>query len=239
MAKHSLSGRKQTSEHIAKRTKAMQAARALWTAERRAEFAQKVRNAIDNRSPEMKEAFAKCNIGREPWCKGKKNPQISGEKHWNWGNKMPQESIEKMRRALTGKKQSPELVKNRIDARAGYHHSEETKAKIGMANGGENNGCWMGGVTPYHGWSFSLREKIRDRDERKCRICGKPENGKHHDVHHIDYDKKNIAPENFVTLCHFCHGKTNHNRQQWQKFFKQQNDPPLTVGTGSGGFEND
>jgi 5-methylcytosine-specific restriction endonuclease McrA len=60
---------------------------------------------------------------------------------------------------------------------------------------------------------------IRNRDGRKCLVCGIGENGLRHDVHHIDYDKRNIVPENLVTLCHSCHMKTIYNREPWKAFF--------------------
>lgn len=222
MATNSLAGRKQTPEHVAKRVESIRKTRESWSEEKRRAFSEKIARAIKARPRELQERFAYSGCGREPWNKGKKNPKISGENHWNWGNNMPQESIEKMRESLKGKKQSPEVIAKRVAARAGYNHSLETKEKIGKANSGEGNGNWLGGITPYHGWSFRLREDIRVRDGRTCRVCGKPENGKHHDVHHIDYDKRNIHPDNLVTLCHYCHGKTNYNRDQWQRFFNEQ-----------------
>jgi hypothetical protein len=223
MKEHPLSGRKQSPEHIRRRVEAVAKKRAAWTEEQKAAFAEKIRKANDRRSPEQKERFKYCNVGREPWCKGKKIPQISGKNHWNYGNNMPQESIEKIRLSLTGKKQSPELIRKRFAARAGYRHTPESKAKIGMANRGENNGMWEGGVSreeyPAGFWQKNFRESIRERDSRKCRICEGEENGKGHDIHHIDYNKRNIDPLNLVALCHKCHGKTNYNREGWIKFF--------------------
>lgn len=209
----SLAGRKQTPEHVRKRTEAMLKTRSMWTDEQKAQAIEKNR---------------KGHLGQIPWCAGKKNPQLSRENHWNWGNNMPLESIEKMRKSLTGKKQTPALVKKRVDARAGYSHSEETKEKIGKANAGENNGMfgrcgelsstWRGGISfePYPlTWTFSLREMIRNRDNRKCCICGVQEGKQRHDVHHIDYNKGNICPENLITLCVPCHRKTNSKREYW------------------------
>lgn len=234
---HGNKNRKQTPEQIRKRVESVARTKAAWTSERHDEFVNKVREANKKRDPDMQRRFTHCHIGKPAWNKGKTCPQYSGPNHWNWGNKIPQESIEKMRKSLTGKKQSPELVKKRFDARAGYRHSEDTKAKIGMANKGDNNGmfnktgvlnpAWRGGISfePYPTtWTFALREMIRNRDERKCLACGKPENGKRHDVHHIDYDKKNIAPDNLITLCVNCHRKTNYKRDQWRAFFEEQRD---------------
>jgi endogenous inhibitor of DNA gyrase (YacG/DUF329 family) len=102
-------------------------------------------------------------------------------------------------------------------------------------NLGENNKNWKGGKSfePYPTtWTFRLREAIRDRDGRVCQICGKAENGERLAVHHIDYDKKNIAPENLVSLCHDCHCKTNSKRDYWQAFFEEQRDG-LKTGTNN------
>lgn len=218
MKMHPLKGLRQTREHIRKRMESVAMTRAAWTDERKEEYAQRVREANARRDPELQKKFMYSRRGRAPWCKGKKIPQISGANHWNWGNKMSQESLEKMRRSLTGKKQSPELIKKRFDARAGYRHSEETKAKISRANSGEGNGNWLGGITPYPTTYFKARDAIRDRDEHRCVLCSVEENGHRHDVHHIDYDKKNIDAKNLITLCHVCHGKTNYDREQWEMF---------------------
>lgn len=41
-------------------------------------------------------------------------------------------------------------------------------------------------------------------------------------VHHIDYDKDNLDPDNFVPLCNSCHGITigKNNRTYWTKVFQ-------------------
>ena len=87
---------------------------------------------------------------------------------------------------------------------------------------GENNPTWKGGKSfePYPiTWNEKLRELIRKRDGRKCLVCGIPENGNHHEVHHIDYDKENLDSKNLITLCRKCHSKTNYNRETWKWFF--------------------
>lgn len=89
-----------------------------------------------------------------------------------------------------------------------------------------NNPNWKGGKSfePYPiTWSFKLREAIRDRDGRECQVCGTKENGERLAVHHVDYDKRNIDPENLVALCHTCHCKTNSDRDQWINFFNWNN----------------
>lgn len=100
---------------------------------------------------------------------------------------------------------------------------------------GEKNPLWQGGASlgiyPAT-WNFRLREAIRDRDGRTCQICGMAENGKKLAVHHIDYDKKNIAPRNLISLCHLCHCKTNSKRDYWQAFFEEQREV-LKTGTNN------
>ena len=52
-----------------------------------------------------------------------------------------------------------------------------------------------------------LADKIRERDNNTCQICGKK--GHLLDVHHIKLyrESKNNNPKNLITLCNSCHGK--------------------------------
>ena len=64
-----------------------------------------------------------------------------------------------------------------------------------------------------HSLAFNerLKERIRNRDGRCCRVCGKSEllnHGKRLPVHHIDGDKINCNQQNLLTLCNTCHGRT-------------------------------
>jgi hypothetical protein len=225
-----LKGKKQSAEHIRKRVEAIAKTRESWTEEQHESFANKVREVIQKRDPETQRKFTHCHIGKPAWNKGKQCPQWSGENHWNFGGNMSQGAVEKIRQSNTGKKQSPEWIANRVAGRKGYRHPETFRQQMSdmmkkqYAEGkrkrlsGENSPSWKGGISfePYPiTWSFALREAIRDRDGRKCCICGIGENGKRHDVHHIDYDKKNINPLNLLTLCHSCHMKTGYRREYW------------------------
>ncbi len=71
------------------------------------------------------------------------------------------------------------------------------------------------------GWNKTFKEQIRYRDGYKCQICGCPEveNDRCLDIHHIDYNKENILPENLISLCKKCHMKTNTNRDYWYAYF--------------------
>jgi len=103
-------------------------------------------------------------------------------------------------------------------------HSFEDRIKISNAQMGAKSHLWRGGIS-YEiyplGWNKTFKEQIRRRDEYKCQICGRSEVEEIRKlcVHHIDYDKQNIEPENLASLCSSCHTKTNHNREYWKKFF--------------------
>jgi hypothetical protein len=87
---------------------------------------------------------------------------------------------------------------------------------------GSNCIFWKGGLSfeiyPKD-WTKVLRISIRERDNYICQMCSKKQDEKAHDVHHIDYNKKNCNPNNLITLCKKCHMKTNNNRDYWLRFF--------------------
>jgi len=84
---------------------------------------------------------------------------------------------------------------------------------------GENHYNWKGGISK-HPYPFEFNEvlktKIRERDGYKCALCGVPDSL---DVHHINYVKWDVRPENLITLCKSCHVKTNYNREAWIEYF--------------------
>lgn len=92
---------------------------------------------------------------------------------------------------------------------------------------GKHNPNWQDGISfePY-GYEFNdkLKEFIRKRDEYKCQNpeCGIPEREcfRKLDCHHINYDKYNNDPVNFITLCNSCNIKANYNRKYWQKYYE-------------------
>lgn len=89
---------------------------------------------------------------------------------------------------------------------------------------GKSNPNWKDGKSfdPYPvEWNHALREAVRERDGRCCRICGRAEasNKERLAVHHIDYNKENIAMDNLAATCHNCHVKTNGCRSYWTEWF--------------------
>ena len=82
------------------------------------------------------------------------------------------------------------------------------------------NPMWKGGISfnPYpKEWIKTLKQSILKRDDNKCIFC---HDNKNLAIHHIDYNKKNCSPENLITLCKSCHGKTNTNRSYYRFLFE-------------------
>jgi hypothetical protein len=117
----------------------------------------------------------------------------------------------------------------------GKHLSDETKKKLSKASQGKYVGeknpmygqrgplapNWNGGTSfvPYcQKFNKQLKEKIRNRDNRTCQLCGVKENGKKLFVYHIHYDKENCYPD-LIALCAGCNSKANGNRQYFEVFF--------------------
>jgi DEAD/DEAH box helicase domain-containing protein len=79
------------------------------------------------------------------------------------------------------------------------------------------SGAWSNDPNDYGpGWN-RLREAVRARDGYRCQVCGAPENGRQHDVHHKVPFKSftSIAEanrmDNLVTLCSACHRQAEQN----------------------------
>jgi hypothetical protein len=71
-------------------------------------------------------------------------------------------------------------------------------------------------------WNNKFKRLIRKRDNYICMICGVHSEKLNRAlyIHHINYDKRLTIPENCISLCIKCHGKTNWNRKHWIKFFQ-------------------
>jgi DEAD/DEAH box helicase domain-containing protein len=80
-----------------------------------------------------------------------------------------------------------------------------------------NAGLWRNDLIDYGIDWPDQRALARARDGYQCQICGIPENGREHDVHHKtpfrsyeNYQKANVL-SNLITLCHTCHQKAEIN----------------------------
>lgn len=163
--------------------------------------------------------------------KGKQSP-LRGIKRFP----RTEETKQKIREKLKGKKLSKEhREKIKQNHLRGENHplfgkpcTEEQKKSLSQAlkgkYAGDKHPQWQGGKSfePYTvDWTETLKRSIRERDTYTCQLCKKPQGDIAHDVHHIDYNKKNCNPVNLITLCHICHPKTNFNRKYWQGLFTQ------------------
>jgi len=97
--------------------------------------------------------------------------------------------------------------------------------KIRRERMGDKNPNWHGGSSyePYsQNWNKLFKRDIRKRDNQICMVCGihREKLKKALDIHHINYDKKLTIPQNCISLCKSCHGKTTFNRQHWTGFFQ-------------------
>ena len=68
---------------------------------------------------------------------------------------------------------------------------------------------------------IEIKEVIRQRDKGICILCGADDKNLNHrhPIHHIDYNPKNLDPQNLITLCKKCHNTTNHGRTFWEIIF--------------------
>ena len=144
------------------------------------------------------------------------------------GKKLSEEHKKKVSEAL-----KRQWAEGKRKAKTGYRHTEKWKERMRGRipwNKGkkcpqmsmERNGSWRGGISyePYStDWTETLRRSIRERDHYICQLCKKQQGEKAFAVHHIDYNKKNNNPDNLITLCESCHGKTNFNRDYWTNYF--------------------
>ena len=109
------------------------------------------------------------------------------------------------------------VIKNRL-------HKEKLKLRTNGQKGEKHHNFNNWASREPYGVEFSpeLKEQVRKRDNFTCQECGKTEEQlrKKLFTHHIDYNKKNNIPLNFISLCNKCHTKTNYNRKHWERYFK-------------------
>jgi len=91
---------------------------------------------------------------------------------------------------------------------------------------GAKHHAWRGGISfePYPvTWTRSFKKEIHKRDGHACALCGKTKEpcSRKLSVHHIDYDKENLDPDNLILLCGRCHGVTNTDREFWTEWLGQ------------------
>lgn len=184
-------------------------------------------------SEEHKEKLRLANLGKHHSEESKQKIRLG-----HVGKTHTEEAKEKIRlsklgnKFTLGKKRSEESKRKMAERKIGYvpwikgrkgiyHHSEEWKNKFALAFLGESNPNWKGGTSflPYcNKFNDRLKEQIRERDGRKCQICGRTElqNSRKLSVHHVHYDKENCYPD-LLAICFKCNSVINGNRDYWEK----------------------
>ena len=95
---------------------------------------------------------------------------------------------------------------------------------------GENSPTWKGGKRHYKGGWLKARDKVRERDNYTCQLCGitEEEQGFQMDVHHIvNYrlfkDKREANNlDNLICLCHNCHRFIHSNSNTENLYIKDK-----------------
>ncbi len=128
------------------------------------------------------------------------------------------------RHTKESRKKMSDVIKSnwKLNPRTGWHHSEETRLKIGISNKGKSrpgiSGSkhynWKGGITPeekrirksqeYKDW----RKSVFERDKYTCQKCYDSRGGNlqaHHLKSFADYPEFRFAIDNGLTLCEDCH----------------------------------
>jgi len=133
------------------------------------------------------------------------------------------------KKGMTGKKHKSITRLKICNTLTGKKHSKERKEKNRQSHLGDKHWNWQNGKSfeEYSiDWTDDLKESIRKRDNYICQECGIHQDelsgwNKKLDVHHVDYDKNNLNPNNLIALCRSCHTKTNYNRKYWIEYFKK------------------
>jgi len=165
-------------------------------------------------SEATKEKLRKPKRGNTNLSKGKTHEQIYGKEQ----SIILRKNLSDKKKGIPSNIISP-IKDKTYDEFYGVEKSNIIKKLISRP--GPLSAMWRGGISfePYNlDWTNSLKHSIRKRDNFLCQLCSKHKNRKLA-VHHIDYDKKNCNPDNLISLCVNCHGKTNINRRKWTKFF--------------------
>lgn len=140
-----------------------------------------------------------------------------GERCYNYGTHLPEETRQKISDALRGRQFSEETIRKISEAEKGEKNHMYGKC-------GEQSPTWKGGLSflPYcPEFNEKKKEEIREKFGRICFLCPKTEaeNGRKLDVHHVDYNKQQGCDGVewlLVPLCMSCNSKANNNRDYWQ-----------------------
>jgi HNH endonuclease len=168
-----------------------------------AQFRQKMSNlASTNNSSTLPGIAEKISKSMKQYLS--KNPQARlGKNNGFFGHKHSAETIQHWKEIKRGK----------------WAYNQEQKEKqTKNTPKKENHPNWLGGISNgEYGLEFNrkYKEYIKTHYNSTCQICNTSTDEL--DIHHIDYNKTNNLLENLIPLCKSCHGKTNYDREKWQK----------------------
>jgi len=104
----------------------------------------------------------------------------------------------------------------------GRKHTVEARSNIAMNRTGKTIGAdnprWKSGIQPdryERTFTDFIKNQVRERDGFTCRLCGKPEQKRHHHVHHIFYNRKDRELDKLITLCVPCHSLVHSQKKIW------------------------
>jgi len=165
-----------------------------------------------------------------------------GTGKWMLGRKLSEETKRKISKARKGMHLSEEtrkkMSKNNARFFLGKTFSEEHKRKKSKPWSGvriqaeiKRKGYLRKPIIK-NGKEYSpewneIRKQIYKKDNWTCRECGihcqdKKYKKNRIQCHHIDYNEKNNDPNNLITLCASCHGKTNFNKKDWIEYYQSK-----------------
>jgi len=174
----------------------------------------------------------------------KQSIAVSGTNHPNYGKKLPEVTCKNISLGQKKRYENPDEHKKISDAHLGKTPSLETRNNMSLsqiriwsdpiqrAKAIENaiGGFWYGNIRYYDGpqycekFNADLKERVRAYRGYVCFECGIPQNDRKMTVHHVHYNKKTCcdgSPHDLVPLCISCHGKTNINRNYWERHFTE------------------
>ena len=111
-----------------------------------------------NPTKETRNKISRANSGENGYWYG-----IKGEGHPTFGRKASDEEKEKNRLFHTNRPQSEETKKKRSESLIGYRHTDETRAKMRIAQGGENNPMYMRRGKDNPKFGIPLPQEIKDK----------------------------------------------------------------------------
>ncbi len=162
----------------------------------------------------MKENSGRFTKGHTPWHKGKTS--VYSEETLK---KMSDAKVGKpnWRKGVVGKyKHTDEWKQRESLRRMGHPTSDETKAKIGLANKGERNAMWKGGI-----WDGTMSRTAKNYAYKKFRLavlerdkccvqCGSVERLEvDHILPYAQYVDLQLDIDNARVLCRSCHKQTD------------------------------